>query len=103
MCSQLLVKRTDAGGMQECLNVLAAELQSIDRAGLQACTDYVLFPLLFIVDSVHAFRGVPICTDFASQACEHADATASQCMRALTCLCSSRTRQNAATVCASRK
>ena len=60
MCSQLLIKRADAAAMQQRLQNLEHELQAIDRAGLQACTDYVLFPLLFIIDSIHASRGAPV-------------------------------------------
>ena len=74
ICSQLLSKRGDASAMSSCLDELLQRLQTISPAGLQACGDYVLFPLLFITDSIHLGRSakgrdsrplscvVPLCT-----------------------------------------
>lgn len=59
VCSQLLQMRADAAAMAERLDELLLILQTTSQAGLQACGDYVLFPLLFIVDSISILRSAP--------------------------------------------
>ena len=65
VCSSLLLTRGDASAMSDGLDELLQRLQTISPAGLQACSDYVLFPLLFIADSVQICRsakgGAPSC------------------------------------------
>ena len=57
--SKLLYLREDATSLAACLNDLHATLLSVDDGGLDACADYVLFPLLFIVDSIPGTRQEP--------------------------------------------
>ena len=57
--SRLLYLREDATSLATCLDDLHATLLSVDDGGLDACADYVLFPLLFIVDSIPGTRQEP--------------------------------------------
>lgn len=56
LCSSLLLHRSDAQALSGALLELFALLQTVDEAGLLDCSDYSLFPLLFIVDSTYALR-----------------------------------------------
>jgi len=64
VCAPLLALRSEPGALAAGLQRLAAALPGVGRAGLAACADYVLFPLLFVVDSAALLRapappGVP--------------------------------------------
>ena len=58
VCSALLELRQDVKGLAAKLSELLSILTTEDPQGLQACTDYVLFPLLMIVDAAVLSRGV---------------------------------------------
>jgi hypothetical protein len=55
-CAPLLALRGEPGALAAGLQRLAAALPGVSRAGLAACADYVLFPLLFVVDSAALLR-----------------------------------------------
>ena len=56
VCSVLLQQRSSASHLHEGLTALHSLLESIDPIGLSGCTDYVLFPLMLIIDSVAPSR-----------------------------------------------
>ena len=56
VCSVLLQQRSSASHLHEGLTALHSLLESIDPKGLSGCTDYVLFPLMLIIDSVAPSR-----------------------------------------------
>ncbi len=56
LCSCLMQHRNDVPELSDALRKMDARLHALDRDGLQGCSDYVLFPLLFIVDSIYAVR-----------------------------------------------
>jgi hypothetical protein len=56
LCSQLLFLRAEPQQLQQKLDSLAAAVTTADPAGLQACFDYVTYPLLFMLESVAAAR-----------------------------------------------
>ena len=55
-CAPLLALREDPRALAVALERLAELLPSVDPVGLAACLDYVLFPLLFTVDSAALLR-----------------------------------------------
>lgn len=57
ICSQLLQLKHDAKLLGEKLRILHRILKEADRDGLQACKDYVLFPLSILLDAIVAHRG----------------------------------------------
>ncbi|CAL8470133.1 g9675 [Coccomyxa elongata] len=59
ICSCLLQHRSDARELSNALRDLNALLQTVDGVGLLGCSDYVLYPLLFIVDSIYVSRNKP--------------------------------------------
>lgn len=59
ICSCLLQHRSDARELSNALRDLNALLQTVDGAGLLGCSDYVLYPLLFIVESIYVSRNKP--------------------------------------------
>ncbi|KAL4440079.1 hypothetical protein ABPG75_003080 [Micractinium tetrahymenae] len=56
ICSMLLLQRAEPQRMAELLRALEAALQEAPQAGLQQCMDYVLFPLLMMLDAAAALR-----------------------------------------------
>jgi hypothetical protein len=56
LCSQLLFLRADPQQLQQKLVSLAAAATAADPVGLQACFDYVMYPLLFMLESVAGAR-----------------------------------------------
>lgn len=56
VCSKLLEQRHDAPSMVQQLNALSTALADVDKLGLRGCFDYVLFPILFLIDSILALR-----------------------------------------------
>ena len=56
-CAQLLPLRSSASKLTEILVLLLSQLDSAHPVGLAGCLDYVLFPLLFLADSICAVRG----------------------------------------------
>ena len=56
ICSRLLQDRTDANSVLRYLDALRYALGDISDRGLRGCYDYVLFPLLLLVDSVAVSR-----------------------------------------------
>ncbi len=57
ICAQLLPLRTSCTALTALLEKLLAVLNTTSPVGLASCLDYVLFPLLFLVDSICAVRG----------------------------------------------
>lgn len=51
LCSNLLKARKDATELEGFVSRLAKMLERVDPVGLQACLDYVLFPLTVILDA----------------------------------------------------
>ena len=58
ICSRLLQDRTNASNVGESLDALKDALDDVSDRGLRGCQDYVLLPLLLIVDSI-AVSAVP--------------------------------------------
>ena len=56
ICSSLLQDRTNASTVLQHLDALRRTLEDISDRGLRGCSEYVLFPLLLLVDSVAASR-----------------------------------------------
>lgn len=56
VCSELLQSRTSPAQLLQGLEALAAVLPDLDAAGLAGCWDYVMFPLLLVVDSIASLR-----------------------------------------------
>lgn len=56
LCSCLLQHRNDVRELSKALNDLSSLLCTLNVEGLRGCSNYVLFPLLFIVDSTYASR-----------------------------------------------
>ncbi|KAK9915923.1 hypothetical protein WJX75_006066 [Coccomyxa subellipsoidea] len=56
LCSCLLQHRNDVRELSKALNDLSSLLCTLNVEGLRGCSSYVLFPLLFIVDSTYASR-----------------------------------------------
>lgn len=56
VCAPLLLLRQDRAGLTSCLLQLRAALKSLDGPALQGCMDYVLYPLLLIIQSIPAAR-----------------------------------------------
>ena len=52
ICSRLLQDRTNARNVGQSLDALRDALNSVSDRGLRGCQEYVLFPLLLIVDSI---------------------------------------------------
>ena len=60
ICAQLLPLRSSAGKLAKELDDLHAAIHSADPEGLASCLEYVLFPLLFLIDSICATRNASI-------------------------------------------
>lgn len=60
VCSALLELRQDGKGLAAKLRELLSIVTTEDPQGLQACKDYVLFPLLMIVDAAVLSRGLAL-------------------------------------------
>lgn len=56
LCSQLLFLRAQPQQLQQTLDSLAAALAAAEPVGLKACFDYVMYPLLFMLESAAAAR-----------------------------------------------
>jgi hypothetical protein len=56
LCSKLLFLRAEPQQLQQTLDSLAAAVAAADPVGLQACFDYVMYPLLFMMESTAAAR-----------------------------------------------
>ncbi|KAK9861028.1 hypothetical protein WJX84_011670 [Apatococcus fuscideae] len=56
ICAQLLPLRSSAGRLARELDSLQVVICSANLEGLASCLEYVLFPLLFLVDSICAVR-----------------------------------------------
>eukprot|EP00955_Chlamydomonas_euryale_P098920 365182-Chlamydomonas_euryale.AAC.11 len=56
VCSELLQHRNDAVALHACLAALAAAVDGAEPSGLAGCFDYVMFPLLLVVDSIAPAR-----------------------------------------------
>ena len=56
ICAQLLPLRSSAGRLARELDSLHLAILSANPEGLASCLEYVLFPLLFLVDSICATR-----------------------------------------------
>ena len=56
VCAPLLSLRGDPGALAAALERLEEVLPDVEPLGLAACLDYVLFPLMFIVDSAALLR-----------------------------------------------
>ena len=56
-CAKLLPLRSSTTELATELKELRALLSSASPVGLAGCLEYILFPLLFIVDSICAVRG----------------------------------------------
>ena len=56
ICSRLLQDRTTASNVLQSLDALKGALGDVSNGGLRGCQDYVLFPLLLIVDSIAVSR-----------------------------------------------
>lgn len=56
ICSKLLQDRINASTVLQSLDALRDALSSISSEGLRGCQDYVLFPLMLIVDSIAVTR-----------------------------------------------
>lgn len=56
ICSRLLQLRGDAAAMRAALSDLARTLSEVPAPGLEACWDYVSFPLLIALDSAVAIQ-----------------------------------------------
>ncbi|KAG1680797.1 hypothetical protein FOA52_008130 [Chlamydomonas sp. UWO 241] len=59
VCSELMMHRAVPAALQEGLSQLQSLLGSLDPEGLAAVWDYVMFPLLLIVDSIAPLRRAP--------------------------------------------
>ncbi len=57
VCAQLLQLKNDPQLLSKELMNLQNVLSSVDKEGLQACKDYVLFPLFILLDAGIACRG----------------------------------------------
>lgn len=58
LCAPLMQLRTNAAGLHQALTALQALLQITDPTGLQGCWDYVILPLLLMVDSIIPSRHI---------------------------------------------
>ncbi len=58
ICSRLLQDRSNASNVGQSLEALRSALDEVSDRGLRGCQEYVLFPLLLIVDSI-AVSAVP--------------------------------------------
>ena len=56
ICSRLLQDRSSASNVLQSLDALKGALGGISNRGLRGCQDYVLFPLLLVVDSIAISR-----------------------------------------------
>ena len=56
VCARLLPLRSNPGSLVSALVDLSCVLTEVDTSALQGCVDYVLFPLLMLVDAVAATR-----------------------------------------------
>ena len=56
LCSALLPLRTEPRSLAAALKALQAAVSETEAVGLQACMDYVTFPLLYVVDSIGTHR-----------------------------------------------
>ena len=56
ICSSLLQDRTNASIVLQHLDALRTTLKDVSDKGLRGCSEYVLFPLLLVVDSVAVSR-----------------------------------------------
>jgi hypothetical protein len=56
VCARLLPLRSDPGSLAAALGDLSRVLGEVEASALQGCVDYVLFPLLMLVDAVAAAR-----------------------------------------------
>ena len=56
ICSKLLQDRINASTVVQSLDALRDTLRDISDEGLRGCQDYVLFPLMLIVDSIAVTR-----------------------------------------------
>ena len=59
VCSALLQHRMDAADLASKLAALQKILEQTETVGLSQCWDYVLFPLMLVVDSVAGTRMAP--------------------------------------------
>ena len=59
VCAPLLALRGDPGALAAALERLEEALPGVEPLGLAACLDYVLFPLMFTVDSAALLRASP--------------------------------------------
>jgi hypothetical protein len=59
VCAPLLLDRNDRSVLSGRLKELHEVLERLGPAGLQGCMDYVLYPLMFVVDSIPITRGAP--------------------------------------------
>ena len=59
VCAPLLALRGDPGALAAALERLEEALPGVEPPGLAACLDYVLFPLMFTVDSAALLRASP--------------------------------------------
>jgi hypothetical protein len=75
LCSQLLFLRADPQQLQQKLDSLAAAVATADSVGLQACFDYVMYPLLFMLESAAAAR-IPASSTSSSSDGARAEAAA---------------------------
>jgi len=56
VCSILLQHRSSSSHLHDGLTALLGLLRSSDPRGLSGCMDYVLFPLMLVIDSVAPLR-----------------------------------------------
>lgn len=56
LCAALLPLRAAPRPLASALAVLQGSMAGIEPRGLQACMDYVMFPLMHVVDSIAALR-----------------------------------------------
>ena len=56
VCSNLLQDRTSASTVLQHLDALRTTLEDVSDKGLRGCSEYVLFPLLLLVDSIAVSR-----------------------------------------------
>ena len=60
VCAPLLALRGDPGALAGALERLEEALGNVEPLGLAGCVDYVLFPLMFVVDSAALLRASPL-------------------------------------------
>ncbi|KAF6264998.1 hypothetical protein COO60DRAFT_1187513 [Scenedesmus sp. NREL 46B-D3] len=76
ICSQLLFLRGEPQLLQEKLDALALAVTAAHPTGLQACFDYVMYPLMFMLESVAAARTPASSSSSSSSSSSNAGARA---------------------------